>query len=159
MLRRCTRRGFSQRENHYPAASRSNSFAFHLARVQFGSVTRPLALIYFQSPLVGNQLVNRLQDMQYRVNTAGTTAEFLNQARDGGIMLVLADVEGADEALLETLRTLRTEEATRHIPIIAFSSSQTTLDYAQKAGCTIAVEASVLLAHLPQILEQALQLE
>lgn len=109
---------------------------------------------------MGNQLVNRLQDLQYRVNTASTADEFLTQTRSGGVMLVLADVESADEALVETLRVLRTEEATRHIPIIAFASTnKTTLDYAQKAGCNIAVEASVLLAHLPTILEQALQLE
>jgi CheY-like chemotaxis protein len=122
-------------------------------------MTSPLALIYFQSPLVGNQLVNRLQDLQYRVDSTSTPPDFLGRARGGGVMLVLADVEGADETLLETLRTLRTEDATRHIPIIAFATNKTTLDYAQKAGCTIAVEASVLLAHLPTILEQALQLE
>jgi CheY-like chemotaxis protein len=122
-------------------------------------MTQPLALVYFQSPLVGNQLVNRLQDLEYRVDTANSTAELLTQARGGGVMLVLADVEGADENVMETLRTLRTDAATTHLPLIAFGSSKTTLDYAQKVGCTIAVEVSVLLAHLPTILAQALQLE
>lgn len=122
-------------------------------------MTQPLALVYFQSPLSGNQLVNRLQDLNYRVQSVGSAAALATQSRTTGVMLVLADVEGVGPELILTLRSLREDEATRHLPIIAFAGSKTDLDSAQKAGSTMAVDTAALLAHLAVVLEQALRVD
>lgn len=122
-------------------------------------MTQPLALVYYQNPLSGNQLVNRLQDLKYRVQPVGSVAELAAQSETTGVMLVLADVEGAGPELLETIRALREDQATRHLPIIAFASSKTSLDSAQAAGSTITVDSAALLAHLSAVLEQALKVD
>ena len=122
-------------------------------------MTQPLALLYFRRQLAGNQLAIRLQDLQYRVNSVSTIAELAAQARGAGVMLIVADVENAEEELWKTVRALRDEKATCHLPIIAYADSNANLQSAQKSGCRMAVEASALLTQLPAILEQALSLD
>ena len=122
-------------------------------------MTQPLALVYFQSPLSGNQLVNRLQDLNYRVQAVGSTAELASQSRTTGVMLVLADVEGTGPELIQTIRTMRENEATCHLPIVAFAGSKTDLDSAQQAGSTMAVDTTALLMHLSVVLDQALRVD
>ena len=134
-------------------------FAFPTVAHQFGEVTQPLALIYFQKSLPGNQLANRLHDLKYRVQSVSSAAELAAQSRTTGVMLVLADVEGAEPDVIESFRALREDEATRHLPIIAFAASQAVLDSARQAGATMAVDSTALLAHLPLVLEQALRVE
>lgn len=74
-------------------------------------------------------------------------------------MLVLADVEGAGTELIQTLRSLRQDEATIHLPIVAFAGSKTDLDSAQQAGSTMAVDTTALLGHLSVVLDQVLRVD
>lgn len=122
-------------------------------------MTQPLALLYFQRSLPGNQLVNRLQDLNYRVQSVASPAELATQSKTNGVMLVLVDVETAGAELIQTLRALREDTVTRHLPIIAFAASKADLDSAQAAGSTIAVDPTALLAHLSVVLEQALRMD
>lgn len=130
-----------------------------MARLHFGGVTQPLALVYYQNPLSGSQLVNRLQGLKYRVQSVGSVAALASQSRTAGVMLVLADVEGAGPELLETIRALREDQATRHLPIIAFANSKSYLESAQAAGSTMTVDATALLTHLSVMLDQALRVD
>jgi CheY-like chemotaxis protein len=130
-----------------------------MSRLHFGGVTQPLALVYYQNPLSGNQLVNRLLGLKYRIQSVGSVSALVTQSRTAGVMLVLADVEGAEPEMLETIRALREDQATRHLPIIAFASSKTSLELAQTAGSTMAVDTTALLAHLSVVLEQALKVD
>lgn len=122
-------------------------------------MTTPLALIYYQNPLTGNQLVNRLQDHKYRIQTVQSVKDLEVQARVAGVMLVLVDVEGANPQVTVTIRELRANPATQHIPIVAFSGRAKDLASAQEAGCTLAVESTVLISHLEAVLEQALRVD
>jgi PleD family two-component response regulator len=124
-------------------------------------MTQPLALVLYEKLLPGSQLVNRLQDLNYRVQViadAGRLVECAEQARP---MLVLADLEPTKNDVCAALARLRQNEATKHLPVIAFSGQDTgDLEAtAKKAGATLIVNEAAILAHLPQILEQALQLE
>lgn len=103
--------------------------------------------------------MNRLQDLNYRVQSVGSAAALAIQSRTTGVMLVFADVEGAGPELLQTFRVLRGDEATRHLPIIAFAGSKGDLDSAQNAGSTMAVDTTALLGHLSVVLEQALRVD
>lgn len=134
-------------------------FAFLAMGLQFIGVTQPLALLYFQKSLSGNQLVNRLQDLKYRVQTVNTPAELAIQSRSHGVMLVVVDVEAAGQELLQILRNIREDETTRHLPVVAFAASKADLDSAQQAGSTMAVDTTALLTHLSVVLDQALRVD
>ena len=109
----------------------------------------------------GSQLVNRLRDLEYRVQTVNEPAGLQGGAQTEGPMLIFADLADREQAeTLKVITNLRTNEATRHIPIVAFGAEDAALQQAaQTAGATMAVGEIALLAHLPGLLEQALRVE
>lgn len=121
----------------------------------------PLALIYYEDLIPGSQLVNRLQDLRYRVQVAATVAELLTLASGAGPMLVVIDLVSRKADLCEVIRALRAGAGTSHLPILGFAdeAEQGLATAAQAAGATLVVADSVVLAHLPQFIERALQVE
>ena len=79
-------------------------------------VTQPLALVYYRRLMPGSQLVNRLQDLNYRVQAIADPAQLLGYARTEGPMLIFADVELSDAP--ELIARLRAEPDTAHIPVV-----------------------------------------
>jgi PleD family two-component response regulator len=121
-------------------------------------VTQPLALVYYQKLMPGSKLVNRLQDLNYRVQAVSEPVQLLSFARTEGPMLIFTDVAQADAC--EMIAKLRADAATRHVPIVAFGSELQSLQQAaQAAGATLVVGETALLSHLPGLLEQALRVE
>ena len=121
-------------------------------------VTQPLALVFYRKLLPGSQLVNRLQDLNYRVQPTSEPAQLASFAQTEGPMLIFADLESA--GTLELIGRLRGDPVTRHIPIVAFGSEdEPLLQAAREAGATLVVGETALLAHLPGLLEQALRVE
>jgi CheY-like chemotaxis protein len=124
-------------------------------------MTQPLALVFYERLLPGSQIVNRLQDLNYRVQVvtdATSLVEFAEQAKP---MIVLADLTSTRSNVGEALSRLRQNSATQHLPIIAFStdSNADTQTAAQAAGASLIVGEAAILNHLPQVLEQALQID
>lgn len=121
----------------------------------------PLALLMYQKLLPGSQLVNRLQDLKYRVQTVGTPAELAEAALTFKPMVVLVDLGSADPELLREVHRLRELEETRHLPVIGFGTASTA--EAQKAaldaGVTLVVSEVAILTHLAQCLSKALELD
>jgi PleD family two-component response regulator len=121
-------------------------------------VTQPLALVYYRKLMPGSQLVNRLHDLNYRVQAITEPAQLLGYAQTEGPMLIFADLEAVDT--LELIARLRGEKVTGHIPIVAFGGEgESGLQAAQQAGATLVVGETALLTHLPGLLEQALRVE
>ena len=105
---------------------------------------QPLALVFYEKLLPGSQLVNRLQDLQYRVQSVHDPGQLLAAVRRDMPMLLLADLAArADIAPL--IAALKVDAATSHIPVIAFAA--------------LAVSESALASYLPQLLNQALHIE
>ena len=124
-------------------------------------MTKPLALVLYEKLLPGSQLVNRLQDLNYRVETiadAGTLAPAAEQAKP---MLVLADLASTRDNVCAGIRQLRENAATKHVPVIAFSqdNSPKLQAAAREAGVTLVVSEAAILNYLSECLDQALQLE
>lgn len=150
----------------YPSCRRfapfgPNSFAFRLTLFQVDGMTQPLALVLYEKLLPGSQLVNRLQDLNYRVQTIANAERLVECAEQAKPMLVLADLEPMQNNVCAALARLKQNPATKHLPIIAFSS-QDAADLqaaAQAAGVTLLVSEATILNQLPQILDQALQVE
>ncbi len=124
-------------------------------------MTEPLALVLYERLLPGSQVVNRLQDMHYRVQTVAEASLLLESAEKAGPLVVLADLEPAAKNVPAAIATLRQNPRTKHLPVIAFSS-EAAADLqaaAQAAGATLVASDTAILNHLPQLLEQALQVE
>lgn len=124
-------------------------------------MTQPLALVLYEKLLPGSQLVNRLQDLNYRVQTIANAEKLVECAEQAKPMLVLADLESTQHSVCAALARLRQTPATKHLPIVAFSSPNAPelQAAAQAAGVTLLVNETTILNHLPEILDQALQVE
>jgi CheY-like chemotaxis protein len=124
-------------------------------------MTQPLALVLYEKLLPGTQLVNRLQDLNYRVQTLNDAAGLVECAEQAKPILVLADLESSRNDVCAAIGRLKQNPATRHLPVIAFSSDQAPglESAAREAGVTLMVGEAAILNHLPALLEQALQVE
>jgi len=105
--------------------------------------------------------VNRLQDEDYRVLGVTDAERLLSLGKAEKPLLIFADLvfDGAD--VCSVIAKLRQNSATAHIPIVAFAGSDSIdlMNAAQKAGATLVATDAAVLAHLPQLLEQALRVE
>jgi len=123
-------------------------------------MTQPLALVFYEKLLPGTQLVNRLQDLGYRVATASKADALLLSAAQEKPMLVIADLAPPRTKVVEAIAQLRQNPATSHLPVIGFADEKDVnlQDAARKAGALVVNEAAIL-THLEQFLDQALQLD
>ena len=124
-------------------------------------MTQPLALVVYEKLLPGSQLLNRLQDLNYRVQAITNADNLVESAEQTKPMLVLADVESSRQNVCAALTCLKQNPATQHLPIIAFGGDNAPdlQAAARAAGATLVVGETAILSHLAQFLEQALQVE
>ena len=120
-------------------------------------MTAPLALVLYERLLPGTQLVNRLQDLGYRVQTAGGAEQLLACASREKPMIVLADLVSTRAKISEVISQLRQNPTTSHLPVIAFADDKDAAlqNAAREAGATLVVNEAAILNHLEQFLEQA----
>ena len=121
----------------------------------------PLALLCYEDLMPGTQLVNRLQDLKYRVQVIAAPDELLAAAATAGPMLILVDLVSKRGNVCDLIKKLRADPATAHLPIVAFADeAEAELQAAGKAaGATLVVTDAALLPHLPQFIDRALQVE
>ena len=124
-------------------------------------MTQPLALVVYEKLLPGTQLVNRLQDLKYRVRAVTDAETLVACAQQERPMLVLADLASARHNVVNAISGMKQGPETRHIPIIAFAPDDAADLYkaAQEAGADLVASEAAILNHLPQFLEQALRVE
>ena len=87
-------------------------------------MTQPLALVLYEKLLPGSQLVNRLQDLGYRVLTAPAADALVACAEQEKPMLVLVDLMAANAQGPESIAQLTKNAATSHLPVIAFAEEK-----------------------------------
>jgi CheY-like chemotaxis protein len=123
-------------------------------------MTQPLALVYYEKLMPGSQLVNKLQDLNYRVQTVNDPAAFQSCALAEKPLLAIVDLAVGD-AVCGAIAALKTDAATGHIPVIAFAAEGATkaMDAAQRAGARLVVSEATIANYLPELLNQALQIE
>ncbi len=124
-------------------------------------MTQPLALVLYEKLLPGSQLVNRLQDLGYRVLTAPGPDQLTACAEQEKPMVVLVDLMSTKAKVADAIGQLRKNPATSHLPVIAFADEkEEALQTAAKdAGATVVVNEAAIITHLSQFLERALQLD
>jgi hypothetical protein len=123
-------------------------------------VTEPLALLLCSRGLIATQLAERLEALRYRMVTIANPAELIPAAAREQAMVIFADLEGRDEAVIAAVANLRGNQGTEHIPVIGFKRD---LDEATQSdlsgrGFAVAVNDQAILSHLPLLLERALDI-
>ncbi|MGC9943636.1 MAG: hypothetical protein ABSE48_17560 [Verrucomicrobiota bacterium] len=123
-------------------------------------MTQPLALIFYERLMPGSQLMNRLQDLKYRVLAVNDISLLAATARREKAMFLLMDLEARGE-VLATIEKIRKDPATSHLPIITFASDnkKELFAAAQKAGASLIIGETALASHLPQLLDQAMHID
>jgi len=126
-----------------------------------GHMTQPLALVVYEKLLPGTQLVNRLQDLNYRVRAVTDSTTLVGIARQEKPMLVLADLESKKDDICKVIAELRHDAQTQHIPVIAIAKEGDPMlvKAAETAGATLVAGESAILGHLTQFLDRALMVE
>jgi CheY-like chemotaxis protein len=124
-------------------------------------MTQPLALVVYERLLPGTQILNRLQDLNYRVQAVANADTLVECAEQSMPMLVLADLESSRQNICAALTRLKQNPATKHLPVIAFGAENApdVQQAARAAGATLVVDETAILTHLAQFLDQALQVE
>ena len=124
-------------------------------------MTQPLALVVYERLLPGSQILNRLQDLNYRVQAVADADRLVECAEQTKPMLVLADLDSSRQNVCAALTRLKQSPSTQHLPVIAFGGEKSPdlQAAAKQAGATLIVGEVAILNHLPQLLEQALQVE
>ena len=124
-------------------------------------MTQPLAVVFYERLMPGSQIVNRLQDLNYRVQAVTELEALPAAARSEPPMLVIADLESGGNTVCHTIAGLKADDATKHIPILAFAreSSPELMAAAQAAGATLVVSEAAMAGYLPQLLSQVLQVD
>ncbi len=124
-------------------------------------MTQPLAIVLYEKLLPGSKLVNRLQDLGYRVLTVTAPNALVACAEQEKPMLVVADLLATRGNVADAIIQLKKNPATSHVPVIAFTDEKDTAlqQAARDAGASLVVNEVAVLTHLEQFLQQALQLD
>lgn len=122
---------------------------------------QPLAIMIYEKLLPGTQLVNRLQDLGYRVQTLSDADKLTSTAETSGPMLVIADLGSGSEKILKAITELRRNTSTAHLPVVGFAGEPLAPHQAaaNQAGVTLLVSETAILNHLAPCLDRALQLD
>jgi len=119
-------------------------------------MTQPLALLLYEKLLPGSQLVNRLQDLGWRVHVIHDGSTLEKAAEEHKPVLVFADLQSTKHPVPSAIQGLRQSKSTEHIPVIAFTSDEALTKSAVEAGASLAVSETAILQHLSQFIDQAL---
>jgi CheY-like chemotaxis protein len=122
---------------------------------------QPLILVLYERILPGSQLLNRLQDLGYDVQSLSAAADLVQKAEKEKPLLLIADLEPKTTEVCQAIASLKQNPATSHLPVIALESGRDPAlpDNARKAGATFVVNDRAILVHLKQLLDQALQVD
>jgi CheY-like chemotaxis protein len=145
-----------------PAPRAARKFLqFQEAYPTLAAMKQPLALLLYEKLLPGGQLVNRLQDLGYRVQPVPAPGDLVPTAEREKPLVAFVDLEPHYEKICQSIAALRENSATSHIPVIAFAAQQNgeAHESARRAGAKLVVNDTALLLHLSQFLDQALQVD
>jgi CheY-like chemotaxis protein len=124
-------------------------------------MTKPLALVYYERLMPGTQLVNRLQDLGYRVLTVTEPSLLIETARKEHPLVALVDLVTNRANICAIIKEMKDDGETAHIPVVGFAAQkdQKLQNEAARAGATLVAYDDALLPQLPHLLEHALRVD
>ncbi len=121
---------------------------------------QPLAIVFYERLMPGSQLVNRLQDLNYRVLVLNEAERLVATIQREMPLLLFVDL-AAPGGVCEMIGQLKAAAATAHVPVITFAPDNAPglLTAAQNAGANVTVSESAIVNHLSQLIDQALRVD
>ena len=106
---------------------------------------QPLAIVFYERLMPGSQLVNRLQDLNYRVLAINNAALLAATAKRETPLLLLGRF-GRPGGHLRAIEKIKADPASTHLPIIAFAPDDRPelLAAAEKAGANFTIGETAL---------------
>ena len=125
------------------------------------TVTKPLAIVFYENLLPGSRLANCLTDLGYRVSTVTVAAELAAVLRREPPMVLVAQLQLRQGDLCPLITELKGEPALAHLPVIGYAppKNQALQEAAIAAGARLVAADTAVLDQLPQLLEHALTVE
>lgn len=124
-------------------------------------MTQPLVILVYERILPGSQLLNRFQDMGYRVLTLNDPRLLADTARREGPLLAVVDMPFTQADAARAIAELRSSHETEHVPVIAIvpAGDKNLEQKAVESRATLVAHDTTILNHLDRFLDQALQLD
>ncbi|MFA6544250.1 MAG: response regulator [Limisphaerales bacterium] len=124
-------------------------------------MTSPLALLLYERLLPGSALGNRLRDQGYRIQHVPDAASLVSTAEQNGPLIVFVDLELKNADACAAIQSLKANEPTAHLPILAYSNprNEKLQAAALAAGATLIASDEAILAQLSAMLDQAMSVE
>jgi len=124
-------------------------------------MTKPLALVVYEQMMPGSQVVNRLQDLGYRVHVLSEPAPLSDVAEREKAIVVVMDLVYTSTDPGPPITRLRQSPTTAHIPILAYAPSNDThlAEVATAAGVTLIASEAAIISQLPRLLDRVLEVE
>ncbi len=124
-------------------------------------MTSPLAMLVYENLLPGSQLMNRLQDLGYRVQSLAGPETLVSQARDTRPFVVIIDLESQKTDLCGAIQALKSNPDTQHIPVLALVRDDRSDQWqaARSAGANLVAGHEAILPQLAQLLDQILAVD
>ena len=139
----------------------AKNFAMRPTLSQSPEVTKPLAIVFYEKLLPGQQLVNRLQDLGYRVQAVTKAAELSEQVGQHKPMLLVAEFPGGTPLVGEAITALRQDTGTAHVAVLVYTAGANPelQKAARAAGANLTVSEPGILDQLPELLDQVLRID
>lgn len=124
-------------------------------------MTQPLVILVYERILPGSQLLNRFQDMGYRVLALNDPRGLTETARKEGPLLAVVDMPFAQADAARAIAELRSTSDTHHVPVIAIvpAGDKELEQKAVTSQATLVAHDTAILNHLDRFLQQALQID
>jgi CheY-like chemotaxis protein len=124
-------------------------------------MTTPLAIVYYENLLPGSKLVNRLQDLGYRVQPILNSSALAQEVAQQKPLVLVMELANSENDVLGVIKAIRSEPSTSHVPVLAYASASAAKlqAAARHAGATLVADEAGLVAQLPQMLEHVLSVD
>lgn len=124
-------------------------------------MTKPLALVFYERLMPGSRLVNRLQDLGYRVTTVTEAKGLAAQARSEPPLVIVMDLQSSFADMSTVILEIKNSAETGHVPILGFmeSKNKDLQTAAVAAGAALVAVDDAVIPQLPHLLEQILTIE
>ena len=122
-------------------------------------MVQPLAIILNDRVVVGAQLEQKLEELDYRVKVSDNPDGLTALALELKPLVVMVDLAKAEH--IAAADALSRHPDTRHVPMVGYASDvrPDLQSKANNAGITLVVPDSAILQHLKQLLDQALRVD
>ena len=122
---------------------------------------KPLAFVCSENMVLGTQLVDRLQDLGYRVEIISDAGQLSAQTRSARPFVIVSDLVSRGTDVVPVIKGLRQDKETAHIPIIGMTTNPNQQFHADAiaAGASVVTMESGILTQLPQLLDMALAVD